>query len=105
MSQNQGNNLMSGNLIIIDNETNTNFINCPNCNDLIIIKKVNCGIFRHGVLKKNNKQIPPHAKKDFCDKLVKDDLIYGCGQPFQIIKDKTDPKNIQKMKVVICDYI
>lgn len=91
--------------IFTDTDTNTNYINCPHCDNIIIIKKINCGIFRHGVFKKNNKQIPPHAKKDYCDKLIKDDLIYGCGKPFQIIKDETDPKNISKMQVIICDYI
>ena len=24
---------------------------CPNCNEFIIIEKLNCGIFRHGIIK------------------------------------------------------
>jgi hypothetical protein len=38
-------------------------LTCPHCNGFIIINKINCGIFRHVVLKKNGKQINPHATK------------------------------------------
>lgn len=41
-------------------------------------------------------QIDPHLSKELCDKLVKDDLIYGCGKSFQLT-EKNDTK--------ICDYI
>ena len=30
-------------------------LTCPQCKDYIIIRKINCGIFRHGVLKKKRK--------------------------------------------------
>ena len=74
-------------------------LTCPHCKDFIIIRKINCGIFRHGVLIKNGKQIDPHASKDMCDYYVRENKIYGCGKPFQIISinDKFDTK--------ICDYI
>ena len=39
-------------------------ITCPHCSDYIIIEKMNCGIFRHGVLIKTGKQIDPHANKE-----------------------------------------
>ena len=60
---------------------------CPWCERLTIILSVNCGIFRHGVFKKNMVQIPPHSPKNVCDKLVSESKIYGCGKPFQIGKD------------------
>jgi hypothetical protein len=74
-------------------------IECPHCKCQVEIMELNCKIFRHGVYKTNNKQINPHAPKSYCDYLAKNDLIYGCGKPFQIIQ-KDD-----KYETVICDYI
>lgn len=67
---------------------------CPHCGDYIIIEKLNCGIFRHGVYK-TGVQIDPHMKEKECLQLVKEDKIYGCGKPFQI----------KEGIVSICDYI
>lgn len=75
-------------------------INCPHCNMLVYIEKLNCKIFRHGVYKNNNQQINPHANKIECDLLVKNDQIYGCGKPFMVEIDSNG-----KMFSVICDYI
>lgn len=50
---------------------------CPHCNDSIIISKLNCGIFRHGVLIKTGKQINNHASKKICDNYVKNNKIYS----------------------------
>ena len=47
----------------------------------------------------NNEQINPHASKDICDALIEKKLIYGCGKPFQLIK------NNNKLEAVICNYI
>ena len=74
-------------------------INCPNCSEIIIIEKINCGIFRHGTLIKTGKQINPHTIKKECDRLVKKNLIYGCGKPFKILIED------DKIEVTICDYI
>jgi hypothetical protein len=76
-----------------------NIITCPHCNNYIIIEKLNCGIFRHGTYKINNKQVEPHASKEICENLIKEDLIYGCGKPFQIIKINNT------FEIKICDYI
>lgn len=71
---------------------------CPHCDENIIIlqKDINCGIFRHGVFKNSMVQLNPHASKDECDRVLKENLIYGCGKPFRITHDK---------KLIICDYI
>lgn len=74
-------------------------LNCPHCNESIIIEKINCGIFRHGILKQNFKQIDPHSLKELCDYFVKNDLIYGCGKPFRIILQNN------QFEIEICDYI
>lgn len=74
-------------------------ITCPHCLDYIIIKKINCGIFRHGVLIHNGKQINPHANKKICDYYIKKNKIYGYGKPYQIVKEGDE------YKVNICGYI
>ena len=62
--------------------------NCPNCDDLLVVERndIACGIFRHGVYKKNLLQIDPHAPKQICDFLVNSEQIFGCGKPFQYDK-------------------
>lgn len=74
-------------------------ITCPHCLDIIMIEKINCGIFRHGVFKNTLEQIPPHSTKEFCDRLFEEDEIYGCGKPFEI---KYVDGNFETK---ICDYI
>lgn len=81
---------------VIQDKDFYNFL-CPHCLIGVEVKKkeLNCKIFRCGVYKSNNKQINPHAKKELCDKLKKEDLIYGCGKPFMF----------KGTYVEICDYI
>ena len=72
-------------------------VTCPHCHDPVIIQQINCGIFRHGIFRHNNKQIPPHSSKQDCDIFVEHNLIFGCGKPFSVKKDT--------YQVEICDYI
>lgn len=69
---------------------------CPNCGEPVVISKIQCGIFRHGVVIKTKKQIPAHTTKVKCDELIRRKMIYGCGKPFQIKKDG---------EISVCDYI
>lgn len=62
------------------------YVECPNCGDMVEIVQINCGIFRHAVLKKNNQQINPHTPKHICDQLHKNGLVYGCAKPFRLEK-------------------
>lgn len=71
---------------------------CPHCDQMIEVKNVNCAIFRCGMFKTGN-QIPPHESKILCDRYVEEDLIYGCGKPFQLI-----PNN-EEYEVYKCNYI
>jgi hypothetical protein len=77
------------------------FIKCPHCNEFIEVKvcEFNCRIFRHGVYKDSFKQIDPHLDKLNCERLIRENLIYGCGKPFQLIVEENG------YKTVICDYI
>jgi len=72
---------------------------CPHCKEYIVILKINCAIFRHGILKQTCQQIDPHASEELCNYYAENDLIFGCGKPFKIIK-KEDTYQIE-----ICDYI
>lgn len=79
-----------------------NIIVCPHCKDFIEIKDINCGIFRHGVLKSTGCQIDPHSSKMVCDNFIKDDLIFGCGKPFSI---KVESERNNEFVVNKCEYI
>lgn len=70
-------------------------ISCPYCNGDIIILELNCKIFRHGQFKDTGKQLNPHASKELCDKVIEEDLVYGCAKPFKIVNGKAEK----------CDYI
>ncbi len=74
---------------------------CPHCNNVIQIyrNEINCAIFRHGVFKQTGIQMNPHLPKIECDKLISQDLIFGCGKPFKLTKDN------ENYKAEICDYI
>ena len=52
---------------------------------MVLKKEFNCKIFRHGVYKKTYEQIDPHLPKVECDRLVRLDLIIGCGKPFKLV--------------------
>lgn len=72
---------------------------CPHCKDYILINKINCAIFRHGILKNNGKQIDPHSPKELCEYYINNNLIYGCGKPFRIVN------NNGTLETEVCDYI
>ncbi len=71
---------------------------CPHCFDYVIVNKneINCSIFRHGMYKSNT-LMSPHESKEVCDRVVKNNEIYGCGKPFRIL---LNAKTVEK-----CDYI
>lgn len=80
-------------------------LNCPHCNGVFIVleNQLNCKIFRHGIFKDNGIQIDPHLKKNECDKLHNNNLIWGCGKPFKVIDCKKNDITIYETE--ICDYI
>jgi hypothetical protein len=80
-------------------ENDVNLLLCPNCNEYFIMEKLNCGIFRHGVIKENGKQMDPHSSKDLCDYYIRENKIYGCGKPFQVLLINN------KLETKICHYI
>ena len=65
----------------IDNDI---IVSCPHCKDYILVEKLNCHIFRHGIFINNGEQISPHSTKEMCDYFVSNNMIYGCdhGVPF-----------------------
>lgn len=94
-------------------------ISCPHCNQSIEVIEINCRIFRCGIMKSNFTQIHPHLPKSECDRLFNEQLIYGCGKPFKLVKPvnkdvpigpnndcPSDPtiQLDQSWTVEICDY-
>ncbi len=75
-------------------------ITCPNCQEIILIEELNCCIFRHGVLKENGAQINPHASIELCNYYIINNLIYGCGKPFQLVKNEEGI-----IIAMVCEYI
>jgi len=61
---------------------------CPHCNFPVQVSEhgVKCGIFRHATMKSTGKQINPHAPQDHCDRLLAQDLVYGCTKPFKLFR-------------------
>lgn len=75
---------------------------CPHCNHYIQVfeNEINCQIFRHAVLKLNMEQINQHSSKEYCDKVVEDNLVYGCAKPFRIFQE-----NGLWAYAEVCNYI
>lgn len=73
---------------------------CPHCSDPVLIEKINCAIFRHGILIENGKQIDPHSSIDLCNYYIANKKIFGCGKPFQLIENEK-----KEWIAVCCDYI
>ena len=65
--------------------------NCPHCDCSIQVlrNEVNCAIFRHGVRKTSFQPLNPHESRAVCENLAATDALFGCGQPFRLIKDST----------------
>lgn len=82
-------------------KTDEHIVICPHCHIPIIIEKINCGIFRHGTLKINNTQVPPHLNKEQCDYLKNNDLVYGCCKPFKLEINKQS----NSLFAISCGYI
>lgn len=70
---------------------------CPHCKIKFMVYKteIGCQIFRHGVYKSNGEQINPHAPKEFCDQMVREGKIWGCGKPFKYDGTKAE----------VCEYL
>lgn len=79
---------------------NTYIFECPHCEQLVsvAVSELNCHIFRHGTYKSTLEPIHPHLSKEECEKLVSEELVYGCCKPFRIVSG--DPPRVE-----ICDYI
>ena len=77
---------------------------CPHCEQVVVVnvRETNCCIFRHAALKSDaTKQIDPHTPKEECDRLVLEDLVYGCAKPFQLVKQADN----ESFVVQECGYI
>ena len=72
-------------------------VSCPSCGIYIEILTIACGIYRCGIFKETGLQVNPHLPKDQCERIVKQNLIFGCGKPFRITDKNTPPE--------LCEYL
>lgn len=66
------------------------FVDCPHCGVSVWVTQLNCKIFRCGAYKDTLRPINPHMPKHACERLVNQDMIYGCGKPFKVIKNQEE---------------
>lgn len=64
---------------------------CPHCGIPVQVaeNEVNCQIFVHGIMRSTGLQVNPHAPKEHCDRLIKQDLVYGCCKPFKLFRGQS----------------
>jgi len=67
------------------------FVQCPYCDTVIEVEAVNCAIFTCGVLKSTGVQVNPHASRAEIEPLLAQNLIYGCGNQFELITNQEVP--------------
>jgi len=87
---------------LVDKNGNLYTFNCPHCDGYIEVEEqqVACQIFRHGTFKQPGlPPINPHASKEECERLLRENLILGCAKPFKFFF--AQPQNY----VEPCDYI
>jgi hypothetical protein len=68
------------------------FFTCPyeDCEGYIVIapQQVNCGVFRHAVMKTTGRAVNPHASRAKCEELLKNEKVFGCARPFRLKRIK-----------------
>jgi hypothetical protein len=71
---------------------------CPHCHTVVQIptNMVNCGIFRHAIVRASGVIVSPHASKEKCDKYLASGTVYGCVKPFKFTASSPAEK---------CDYV
>ena len=74
------------------------YTTCPRCGLYIYVEELNCGIFRCATLKQSFRRVNPHTPFEVIEKLLKEDLIYGCGAAFKLVIE--DGKYISSL----CSY-
>lgn len=73
---------------------------CPHCQDYVLIAAINCQIFRHAFIAATGEQLPPHTSQSECERLFQGGALFGCGKPFRIVKNEHN-----ELCTVICGYI
>jgi len=75
-------------------------VSCPTCSGdiLILEEEINCALFRHAIYKDGN-FINPHLPKEDMELLIKDNRIWGCGNPFKLIQVDNG------YNAILCDWI
>jgi hypothetical protein len=70
----------------IDNLKVQPVLECPHCKDYIIIEKINCAIFRHGVFINNNEQINEYNYQKLLSIRLPKDRFWPYTNSFQLMQ-------------------
>ncbi|MAD32002.1 MAG: hypothetical protein CL854_07290 [Cryomorphaceae bacterium] len=87
------------------------FTTCPHCGGMVHIPatQINCNVFRHAFFKSTGLQIDPHTPKIECDRLLHEDLIWGCGKPFRLELEQEQNQTQDQLgntyHAIRCEYI
>ena len=74
---------------------------CPHCSGEFSVHaaELNCRIVRHFVFK-DFQQLNPHAPKEECERVVREELGYGCAGPVELFSGDDGQWSAR-----ICGYI
>ncbi len=61
---------------------------CPHCGAEFVVQRneLNCRIIRHFVFK-DFQQLNPHAPREECERVVRENLGYGCAKPVELVQE------------------
>lgn len=73
---------------------------CPHCQNFFVVEEseINCRIVRHFAFR-DGTQLNPHAPKQDCERVVQEDLGYGCAKPCFL----TNEAGVWEARM--CDYV
>ena len=88
-------------------------VHCPHCRlpASITSQEIDAGAIYHGVMKKNGHKIQKRIPPEWVQYLKSNDLIYGCGKPFMVLRKSSvqfeavpynpNPKSLQVRRATV----
>ena len=64
------------------------YIPCPHCAQVLYIEKIKCGLFLHAFNIRTQKNLNPHSKIFYIEKIKREGNLGGCGGKFKILVGK-----------------
>ena len=84
---------LQGTMIDMGRDGKMIMFSCPyeECGGTVLVSpsQVMCGVFRHAVMKTTGRPIDPHCSRERCEVFVREGKVFGCAQPFRVLKRKS----------------